>query len=174
MITESDLKYLRLAGCSESVIDHSVAVTEKALEIADNVNVEVDRDLVKRGALHHDIGRSRSHDLDHFIVGAAIATELGMKDEIVRIIERHLGAGVPKEEAVIFGFPPKDYLPETYEEIIVSYADNLTHHVTHVSFEEAFSKFKTRLGEDHSMLGRFTDMHYKVLSWMSEVGVEAQ
>jgi uncharacterized protein len=174
MIKENDLKYLKLAGCSESVIEHSVAVTEKAIEIADSVTVNVDMDLVKKGAIHHDIGRSKTHELDHFIVGAEIAAELGMEDEVVRIIERHLGAGILKEEAVMYGLSSRDYIPETYEEIIVSYADNLTHHVTHVSFEEAFAKFKMRLGEDHSMLGRFTDMHRRVLSWMNHDSAEVQ
>jgi uncharacterized protein len=167
MIIENDLKYLELAGCSESVIEHSVAVAEKALEIADSVTVGVDMNLVKKGAVHHDIGRSRTHGLDHFIVGAEMAAQLGMEEEVVRIIERHIGAGIPKEEAVTYDLPPKDYMPETYEEVIVSYADNLTHHVTIVSFEEALERFRDLLGKDHPGTGRFIDQHNTVMSWMN-------
>ena len=167
MINENDLKYLRLAGCSESVIEHSIAVTKRALEIAESVSFAVDRDLIKKGAINHDIGRARTHDLDHFVVGAEIARELVLEEEVVRIIERHLGAGLPMDEAAAIGVPPKDYIPETPEEIIVSYADNLTHHVTAVTFDRSFDKFRSRLGNEHPMLERFIEMHKTVSSWMT-------
>lgn len=167
MITEEDLTYLRLAGCSDSIIEHSIAVTKRALEIADSVSIAVERDLIKKGAINHDIGRARTHDLDHFVVEAEIASELGLEDEVVRIIEKHIGAGIPKDEAIDLGLPPKDYIPETPEEIIVSYADNLTHHVTAVSFEESLNRFRSRLGNGHPMLARLTEMHRKVRSWMT-------
>ncbi len=168
MITEDDLKYLKLAGCSESLIQHSIAVTKRALEIADLVSVSVDRDLLKKGAINHDIGRSKTHELEHFVVGAEIARNYGFEEEVVRIIERHLGAGIYKDEAVTLGLPPKDYVPETAEEIIVSYADNLTHHVTNASFEMTIKKLEGRLGKDHPMIERFIDMHKKILSWMKK------
>jgi uncharacterized protein (TIGR00295 family) len=57
--------------------------------------------------------------------GAKIAIELGLPLSIVNIIERHVGAGIPFEEAENLGLPPKDYIPITLEEKIVSHADNL-------------------------------------------------
>jgi len=168
MITEDDLRFLREAGCSESVIRHCIAVTEKALDIAGNVTVAVDAELIKKGAINHDIGRAKTHGLDHFWVGAEIAEKLGLEKEVVKIIERHIGAGVTKEEALQYGFPPKDYMPETPEEFIVSYADNLVHDTRAVSFDEALEKFKNRLGKDHPVINRFIAMHEKVMSWMKK------
>ena len=49
----------------------------------------------------HDIGRSKTQGIMHGVEGAKIATELGLPEAIVNIIERHLGAGIPKEEAMI-------------------------------------------------------------------------
>ena len=171
MIKEDDLKYLKLAGCSESVIEHCIAVTKLALEIAESVSFAVDRDLIKKGAINHDIGRARTHELDHFVVGAEIARELGLEEEVVRIIERHIGAGIPMDEAIALGLPPKDYMPETPEEIIVSYADNLTHHITAVSFDASLDKFRSILGNEHPMLERLIEMHRTVTSWMTSDSV---
>lgn len=167
MIIENDLKYLKQAGCSDSIIEHSIAVTERALEIADRVNIAVERDLIKKGAINHDIGRSKTHGLEHFVVGAAIAAELGMEAAVVRIIERHIGAGIPMKEAVALGLPPKDYMPETPEEIIVSYADNLTHHTTAITIDESLERFRSWLGDEHPMLERLTEMHHTVNAWMT-------
>ncbi len=167
MITEEDLKYLKKVDCSESVIEHSIAVAQEALKIADRVTIDIDRELVLQGAINHDIGRSKTHELDHFIVGAEIAKELGMNEDVVRIIERHIGAGIPKEEAVKYGLPARDFIPLTPEEIIVSYADNIVDHVTTMSLEQALDKFRDRLGNDHPTIELMIIMHDKVQSWMS-------
>lgn len=168
MITEDDLRFLREAGCSEAVIRHCIAVTEKALDIAGGVTVAVDAGLIKKGAINHDIGRAKTHGLDHFWIGAELAEKLGLEGAVVRIIERHIGAGIKKEEALEYGFPPKDYMPETPEEIIVSYADNLVHDTRAVSFEQALEMFRKRLGREHPVIQRFIEMHEKVMSWMKE------
>jgi uncharacterized protein len=168
MITEEELNYLKMVNCSESIIQHSIAVAQEAMKIADRVAIDIDRSLILKGAVNHDIGRSKTHELDHFIVGAEIAVELGMDEDVVRIIERHIGAGIPKEEAVIYGLPARDFIPLTPEEIIVSYADNLVDHVTAISFEQALDKFRTRLGNAHPAIKRFIIMHEEVQSWMNE------
>jgi len=168
MIIEEELNYLKMVDCPESVIQHSIAVAKEAMKIADKVVINIDRNLILKGAVNHDIGRSKTHKLDHFIVGAEIAAELGMDEDIVRIIERHIGAGIPKEEAVACGLPARNFIPVTPEEIIVSYADNLVDHVTAISFEQALDKFRTLLGYDHPAIDRFIIMHEEMQSWMNE------
>ncbi|MCJ2534409.1 MAG: HD domain-containing protein, partial [Candidatus Thermoplasmatota archaeon] len=61
----------------------------------------------------------------HLVEGARIAKELGLPDSIIRIIERHIGAGLPAEDARKLGLPEKNYMPETLEEKIVCHSDNL-------------------------------------------------
>lgn len=81
--------------------------------------------LVEVGALLHDIGRSQTQGMRHAIEGARIAQQHGLPREVVLIIERHIGAGIPRPEAAKIGLPEKDYVPRTLEEKIVAHADNL-------------------------------------------------
>lgn len=111
------------SGCDQAVILHCEAVASLAIKFARKCEAAVD--LVEVGALLHDIGRCRSHGIDHAIKGVKVAEEHGLPASIIKIIERHIGAGLTKEEAKKLGLPPKDYLPRTLEEKIVSHADTL-------------------------------------------------
>jgi uncharacterized protein (TIGR00295 family) len=117
------LRMLETVGCSDDVIRHCKAVRTVAVKIAKKAHANVQ--LVEAGALLHDIGRCRTHGITHGIEGAKIAREFGLSPKLVSIIERHLGAGIPVDEAVALGLPPKDYIPVTLEEKIVAHADNL-------------------------------------------------
>ncbi len=131
---EDAIALLKKAGCSHDVIEHCKTVAEYAKKIALNIkecaekrgqSINIDIDAVFLGGLLHDIGRSKTHGIDHAVVGRKIASEFGLNDKLVNIIERHIGAGIKKEEAVALGLPAKDYLPVTIEEKIVAHADNL-------------------------------------------------
>jgi len=115
--------FLKKSGCSEEVIRHSIAVRDVAIKIAKKAHADVN--LVEVGALLHDIGRSKTHDIRHAVEGVKIAKELGLPDDIINIIKRHIGAGLESEEAKQLGLPAKDYIPETLEEKIVCHADSL-------------------------------------------------
>jgi uncharacterized protein (TIGR00295 family) len=110
-------------GCSKEVINHCKAVRDVAIRIAMKSNADIH--LVEAGALLHDIGRAKNHGIQHGIIGAKIAKDNKLPIRIINIIERHIGAGIPKDEAVELGLPAKDYLPKTLEEKIVAHADNL-------------------------------------------------
>ena len=120
---EECIEILKNSGCSEKVIIHCKAVRDLAVRIAEKANADVK--LVEISALLHDIGRSKTHDIRHAVEGAKIAKKLGLPDKIIRIIERHIGAGLPAHEAKKLGLPIKDFLPETLEEKIVCHADSL-------------------------------------------------
>jgi uncharacterized protein len=100
---------------------------EKGLKI----NIE----LVEAGALLHDLGRSKNHTVDHAIIGAQIAQSIGLPDAVVRIIKRHVGAGITEKEAQLLGWPKDIYTPKTLEEKVVSYADKLINHAKKVPIE---------------------------------------
>jgi uncharacterized protein len=156
---------LRSVGCSENVIAHILAVRRLALQIADSVKIPVDRELVEKGAVYHDIGRVKTHSVEHAVVGAEMARKMGLDERIIRVIERHIGAGISRDEAKALGLPEKDYIPETPEEKIVAYADNLIDGDRVVSFEKALSRFKTILGENHPAVERFIRMHKEIENW---------
>ena len=156
-------------GCDEQVIAHVKAVTKKALLLSNLLSIPVDRDLVVAGSMLHDIGRSKTHGIRHVVEGAQIVREEGFSEELARIVERHVGAGIPLEEAVRLGLPPKDYLPTTPEEVIVSYADNLTNGTRHVSFTVALQRFKKTLGTGHPAIERFVKQHEQIENWIKRL-----
>ena len=148
---------LRKARCSEKVIDHCLAVSKLAGEIAERCSrkgLDVDVDLVEVGGLLHDLGRAKTHGIRHAVVGGEMARELGLSNALVLIIERHLGAGILKEEAKALGLPEKSYIPETLEEKIVAYADKLIEGNRQVRMEETISKFEEELGPKHPAIRR--------------------
>lgn len=166
--TEAELRrecnrLLRAAGCDEGVVRHCNAVADLALELARRHPDSVDERLVFKGALLHDLGRARSHGVDHGVVGGAMARALGLDEEIVRIIERHIGAGLTAAEAETLGLPPRDFIPETLEEKIVAHADNLIMGWRRTSIEEAIADFKAELGEAHPSIRRMLALHKEVV-----------
>ncbi len=153
-------------GCAPDVVAHCLMVQQTARTIAARVKVPVDRGLIGQGALLHDIGRSRTHGIEHAIAGVEIGRELGFSEALLQIIERHIGAGITAAEAVRLGLPKKDFLPLTPEEKIVSYADNLVSGVREMPFYEALDRFKRILGPDHEGVELFRKQHYEIQGWM--------
>lgn len=120
---EECLGFLKNSGCGDVVVNHCRAVEDLALRIAKLANAN--EELVSIGALLHDIGRAETHGIEHAVEGAKIARELGLCEAVVLIIERHIGAGITKDEARKLGLPVKNYTPRTLEEKIVAHTDNL-------------------------------------------------
>ena len=96
--------------------------------------------------------------MDHTARGAEIARELGLPEDLVHIIERHIGAGIPEEEAEELGLPAGHYMPETLEEKIVSYADKLIAGRQEVGIEVTVHDFAERLGEVHPSIQRLWEL----------------
>lgn len=164
------IQLLREVGCDESVVEHCIAVAELALELAIDYNRReghardtVDEKLVFTGALLHDIGRARSHGLNHGFVGGEIAKELGLEEPVVRIIQRHIGAGITAEEAKEMGLPPADFMPDTREEKIVACADNLIDGTRRTGIEEAIEDLKAKFGEAHPSINRTKKLYEDVM-----------
>ena len=129
---------LEQAGCSTDVIQHCKTVCKVAEKIAEKVGADVN--LVRAGALLHDIGRSQTHGIYHAVKGANIAKKLGLSELIIHIIERHIGAGLSIEVAQKLKLPKKDYRPQTLEEKIVCHADNLIDDITRQTIESEVEK----------------------------------
>lgn len=124
------LNLLKEVGCPDNVVNHCIVVSRRAVAMAAKAqqDMDVDGHLVEIGGLLHDIGRAVTHKLDHGVVGARLLRERGINDALQKICERHVCAGIPRSIAVVMGLPPRDFIPVTIEEKIVSHADNLTNH----------------------------------------------
>ena len=152
---ERCLQLLEEAGCSNEVIRHCKAVRDVAVRIARKAGANVD--LVEAGALLHDIGRAKTHSIRHGIEGAKIARSLGLPEELVNIIERHIGAGLSADVAQSLGLPKKDFIPETLEEKIVCHADNLIDDYTRQPIEYEVEKALANGNKEYAL--RLVNLH---------------
>jgi uncharacterized protein len=136
---------LRKYKCPPKVIRHCEAVAQLATETAHQLQkrgVKINVELVEAGALLHDLGRSKTHTVDHAIEGAKIAEAEGLPKDLVDVIKRHLGGGITAQEAAAFGWPKDSYAPVTLEDKVVSYADKLIDKAKRVPIEVEIKRLK--------------------------------
>jgi uncharacterized protein len=148
---EQALKLLHESKCSVKVIKHCRAVTKLALEIAAacrEKGLNIDLELVEIGALLHDVGRSKTHTVNHAVVGVEIAKSAGLPEPVISIIKTHVGGGITVSEAEKLGWPKDVYVPITLEEKIVSYADKLIEGSKRVPIEITIKKLSKELKGD--------------------------
>ena len=108
--TEQALDFLKKSHCNRKIIKHSLVVATIAAELAEALlekGTQLDKALIWSGALLHDVGRSITTDARHGAEGARILREAGFSEQLVRIAERHVGAGIPKSEAESIGLPSR-------------------------------------------------------------------
>jgi uncharacterized protein len=157
----------------KKIVAHSKKVAKIAVGVACELKrngFEVDLELVERGALLHDIGRSVTHGLEHGYLSGKILRKEGEREEVARIAERHVLGGISRREAEKMGLPAKDFIPETLEEKIVCYADKLSESDKIDRLEKrlgrnaAFDRMVKLMQEVDSMRGKVQELNvYAVL-----------
>ena len=162
-----EIELLKKENTPENVIDHCIAVCKKAMKIAANFD-NVDEDLIRKGALLHDIGRSKTHGISHAVEGVEIAKRYGYPQEVLNIIERHIGAGITKEEAVELGLPEKSYIPQTLEEKIVAHADNLISGSKEVDLDFVIKKWKRNIEDSDDNIERLIELDNELIKAFEE------
>jgi uncharacterized protein len=110
----------------ELVYEHCRLVCSVASQFF--AGLDLDTDLVRAGALLHDIGVYRlesSAYIRHGVLGYELLASLGFPDELCRFCSCHTGVGITRADVVRqrLPIPPGDYLPRTPEEELVMYAD---------------------------------------------------
>lgn len=157
-----ELKILKQEETPENVIEHSKAVYKKAMVIAANFK-NADKDLIKKGALLHDIGRSKTHGISHAVEGAKIVKQYGYPEEVQNIVEKHIGAGITEEESVKLGLPKKSYIPQTIEEKIVAHADNLLSGTKDVDIDFDIAKWKRKIDKPEENIKRLIELDNELI-----------
>lgn len=172
-IQDKDIALLRKAGVPKEDIKHCIKVAEKAIEIAERTGADLDMELITRGALFHDLGKARTHEIEHGRIGAEIGRELGLPEEITAIMEKHIRGGLTEEEARELRLPVKDYSLKRLEEKIVIYADRLVDIITEdmvtlKSEQEAEERFVEilreypRYGKNKKTMKRYFQYHREI------------
>ncbi len=179
-IDDADIALLRTEGVSEDDIRHSTKVAEKALELAGRIGGGLDFVLVGRGALFHDLGKAKTHEIEHGKIGAELGQKLGLPKTVTDIMEKHIRGGLTGEEAKELGLPVKDYTLRTLEERIIIYADRLVDIITdgivqigaekeaEERFEEILTQYQ-KYGKNEKTLKRYIGYHEEIQQLMSKV-----
>ena len=159
-------KYSNNDESFNKVLNHSRAVQKLALEIVKEVkkNHNININLIKIGSLLHDIGRFKCYkenSIRHGLVGGEILSKEGLT-KYARIAETHVGIGITRKdiEKQNLNLPLKDFVPETTEEKIISYADNLIFGKERSTIQKVIERFRNELGE--SYVERVIKMHNEI------------
>lgn len=131
---EECMDILKEQNVPDNVIAHLKRVCEVSMKIVDLLekrSISVNRDLVAAGALLHDVKKINSDD--HIIEGYKFIKSLGFP-EVALLVKKHGLAHLDNE----------DFLPRTWEEKIVFYADKRVKNDKIVSIVERFEYIKKR------------------------------
>ncbi len=117
------------------VYAHCEIVATVAQQLLDRNQPDLDADLVRAGALLHDIGVYPLYGADgrldqagylrHGVLGYDLLQAEGLPEVLCRFCSRHTGVGLSPDDVRRgrLPLPPGDYRAETGEEELVMYAD---------------------------------------------------
>ena len=131
---EECLKILKENNVPDNIITHSKAVCDfsiKVVDVLEKRGINANKDLVIAGALLHDIKKLSPND--HITEGYDYVKSLGYP-EVALLIKKHGLMHLDKD----------DFVPKTWEEKIVFYADKRVKNDKIVGIEERFEYIKQR------------------------------
>lgn len=147
--------------CSDYIIQHSKVVYQRSKDIT-KYHENVDLELIKCGCMLHDVGRTITNDIRHAYLGADLLRKLNIDEKICLITQKHIGAGIPPNEAKLLKLPNLDYMPNTLEEKIVAHADNLVHGTKKVDLEFVIEKWNNKNMNQES-IERLKKLHKELM-----------
>lgn len=161
------------AGSAERfdlVFTHCQIVWAIAAQLIENHQLRVDVELVRAGALLHDIGvyilEPNEPYIRHGAVGAWLLQKNGYPDSLCRFASCHTGVGLSRHdiESEHLPLPDADFTAKTVEERLVMYADKYHSKTDPPRFNNlgSIKKDLGKYGEDK--IARFNQL-------MSEFGV---
>lgn len=154
------------------LMTHSRNVARKALRIADECRLSVDRRFIFEASMLHDVGIFRCDApsiyctgdepyIRHGIIGAELMRSIGMP-EIARVCERHTGSGLTAKEIAESGLPLPhiDLMPVSLEEKLICYADKFYSKSGNPDEEKTIERIRKALAKfGKEALNRFDELH---------------
>ncbi len=173
--------YPKESNAYRILIDHSKAVTRKAVKIAEGVkHLHPDIKFIEEAAMLHDIGVfltnapeigcfGESPYLAHGVLGREVLEKEGLPKHAL-VCERHIGVGITMEEIKRnkLPLPERDMVPISVEEKIICLADKFFGKSDKNLFQErGVKEIKENLGkhgEEKIRKIEFLLEKYKILS----------
>ncbi len=154
----------------KKVLSHSRAVQKLSLEIASKLSKKADINLIRTGALLHDIGRFKCNGTDyikHGIEGGKILRQRGLIKH-AEIAETHIGAGIDRADITEqhLPLPAKDFVPTTIEQKIIAHADNLIFGSERRSIKDVAERFEKEVGKKCAQ--RALSLHNEIQSMIKQ------
>ncbi|MBN2151057.1 MAG: HDIG domain-containing protein [Candidatus Lokiarchaeota archaeon] len=149
-------------GLPDGIREHSIVVKDIAMDFVRKIherdpNVRIDARVVEAGALLHDIGRVKSHGLDHGYRGYQALVEARVDERVARCALVHVLGGFTVDD-IKREFPgnSKDIrvslMPQSIEEKIVCFADKHAVGSMQVSVKKRFSRWFKKHGRTPFLL----------------------
>ncbi|MEU4210889.1 HDIG domain-containing metalloprotein [Streptomyces sp. NPDC026206] len=173
-IRELHTKYAPSQQALDLVYTHCEIVCHIAEHLMTRSAHRFDTDLVRAGALLHDIGVYQLYDhagrldhgdyIRHGVLGHEILRREGLPERLRRFCSCHTGVGLTRHDIHRQGLPlpPADYLAESAEEQLVMYADKFHTKTTPPAFLSAdrYAAHVRRFGKEkadafHALRARF-------------------
>lgn len=167
-----DKYYEQGSPLREILVSHSRQVADLALEIADRLQLPLDRLLIEDAAMLHDIGilytdapgiecHGSEPYIRHGLLGAELLRREGVPGQIARVAECHTGTGLTADDIAErhLPLPPGDYMPHTMLERLICYADKFYSKSRGAQRKTLGQARATALRHGQSTLDRFDELH---------------
>jgi len=180
------LGLLRSSGADGELVGHGEAVAGVAHRIGRNAQRDhpgLDLRLIELGALLHDVGRTRTHEIDHAAVGGQLVRSArrlivddDFRERLARVVEVHTGTGLSEERVRELNqerglrIPVRDYKPESLEETIVALADELTAGERELTFDALIEVKRRQFGPESEMVRRLESWRARYGKYVEESG----
>ena len=135
---EECYKILKDNNIPDNVVAHLKAVHDFSIKICDVLEkrgININKGLAAAGALLHDVKKLSPND--HVVEGYELIKSLGYP-EVALVIKKH----------GLYHLDNEEFMPKTWEEKIVFYADKRVKGSRFVSVEERFGYIKERYKKD--------------------------
>ncbi len=154
------------------LLTHSEMVAQKALSVAGQSGIDVDLNFVRDAAMLHDVGIFKCNApsihcigsepyIRHGVIGGELMRDAGFP-AIARVCERHTGSGLTAKEIAETGLPlpHEDFLPESFEEKLICYADKFFSKSGNPTAEKPLDRVRASMAKfGASSLERFDQLH---------------
>ena len=164
-------KLLEHYGDGAPWMKHCVAVSSLATFLSGifALKYPVHVEFIRTASLLHDIGRWRTHDpIMHGVEGYKLLSGLGHANE-ASICVSHIAYGLSSSEALHYGLPECEFIPQSFEEMLIPLVDFLVEHDRPVSLKRRFASLRERNRDNPFFISKLDQAERKAQALMIQL-----